>query len=193
MPIQGRMRGEYETPKGLIYQPDFITEKEEGDLLQFIAELNYQEVVIHGQAAKRTVFHYGFTYDYQAVRLDEGIPFPPILNELKNKCAQIAHINPSEIVQSLISKYPPGSTIGWHKDKFMFGPQVFGISLGSSCIMRFQQKTKEGRLVFEKLLAPRSLYILSGESRYKWDHSIPEVAGLRYSITFRTLAKSLKT
>jgi alkylated DNA repair dioxygenase AlkB len=34
-------------------------------------------------------------------------------------------------------------------------------------------------------LAPRSAYLLRGEVRREWEHSIPAVANLRYSITFR--------
>jgi alkylated DNA repair dioxygenase AlkB len=34
---------------------------------------------------------------------------------------------------------------------------------------------------------PRSAYLLSGPARFEWEHSIPPVDALRYSITFRTL------
>ena len=37
-------------------------------------------------------------------------------------------------------------------------------------------------------LAPRSAYILRGDARWRWQHSIPATKALRYSITFRTLA-----
>jgi hypothetical protein len=36
-------------------------------------------------------------------------------------------------------------------------------------------------------LEPRSAYRLAG-ARHDWQHSIPPMAELRYSITFRTLA-----
>lgn len=40
-----------------------------------------------------------------------------------------------------------------------------------------------------KLLAePRSAYHLTGPARHEWQHSIPSVTELRYSITFRSLA-----
>jgi hypothetical protein len=35
---------------------------------------------------------------------------------------------------------------------------------------------------------PRSLYMMSGESRHVWEHSIPPVETARYSITLRTMA-----
>jgi alkylated DNA repair protein (DNA oxidative demethylase) len=36
-------------------------------------------------------------------------------------------------------------------------------------------------------LVPRSAYIIAAEARSKYEHSIPAVGALRYSITFRTL------
>ena len=36
------------------------------------------------------------------------------------------------------------------------------------------------------LLEPRSVYLLSGEARRDWEHSIAPMGSLRYSITFRT-------
>jgi alkylated DNA repair dioxygenase AlkB len=45
----------------------------------------------------------------------------------------------------------------------------------------------ERRRVWEIALEPRSGYVLSGEARRSWEHSIPAVKERRYSITFRTL------
>ncbi|WP_457349101.1 hypothetical protein [Sphingomonas sp. UYP23] len=39
-------------------------------------------------------------------------------------------------------------------------------------------------------LPPRSIYHLSGEARHVWEHSIPEMAETRRSITFRSLSAS---
>jgi hypothetical protein len=36
-------------------------------------------------------------------------------------------------------------------------------------------------------LPPRSLYLLSGDVRWEWEHSIAPMAQQRRSITFRTL------
>jgi alkylated DNA repair dioxygenase AlkB len=38
------------------------------------------------------------------------------------------------------------------------------------------------------MLAPRSAYLLTGEARHAWRHSIPATKELRYSVTFRTLS-----
>ncbi|MBL8771902.1 MAG: alpha-ketoglutarate-dependent dioxygenase AlkB, partial [Phenylobacterium sp.] len=36
-------------------------------------------------------------------------------------------------------------------------------------------------------LAPRSAYLLDGEARWTWEHSLPEAKAHRFSITFRNL------
>ena len=184
----GKMRGEYKLPSGLEYYDDFLTSEEEQELLDFIIPLNYQKVVLHGVAAKRTVVHYGYKYDYERVTVAPGEPFPPLIERLKEKCSIQSSIPADQIVQCLISYYPEKATIGWHRDKFIFGPKVIGISLQSSCFMRFQYTDdSEKRFVYEKELLPRSLYVLGGSARFKWEHSIPAVKQERYSITFRTL------
>ena len=52
---------------------------------------------------------------------------------------------------------------------------------------RFQRGKRERRRVWEVRLAPRSGYVLSGEARRSWEHSIPPSDERRYSVTFRTL------
>jgi alkylated DNA repair protein (DNA oxidative demethylase) len=44
--------------------------------------------------------------------------------------------------------------------------------------------------VYEVELAPRSAYVLAGAARSNWQHSIPPVPDLRFSITFRQLRRS---
>jgi alkylated DNA repair dioxygenase AlkB len=90
----------------------------------------------------------------------------------------------------LLTEYGPGAGIGWHKDRSVFG-EVVGISLLSPCVFRLRRKTAlKPRATWQRLsltLAPRSAYLLSGPARSDWEHSIPEVESLRYSVTFRNL------
>ena len=92
-----------------------------------------------------------------------------------------------DLVQILVSRYPEGAGIGWHRDAPMFGASVVGVSLLSPCRMRFQRRSGELRRVYDLELEPRSAYVLGGAARSAWQHSIPPTKGLRYSITFRTL------
>ena len=177
-----------EPPQGLVYRPEFITDDEERGLLASLDEIEFRAVTMRGQTARRTVRHYGYDYDYESWgKLVPADPLPASLTWLRDRCASLAELAPGELVQTLVSRYPPGAPIGWHRDAPMFGPKVVGVSLLSSCRMRFQRQVAGTRTVYELELAPRSAYVLGGEARTRWQHSIPPTKALRYSITFRTL------
>jgi alkylated DNA repair dioxygenase AlkB len=86
--------------------------------------------------------------------------------------------------QVLVTEYDAGAGIGWHRDKAVFG-EVVGISLLSPCRFRLRRKAGTTWERVSLTAEPRSGYLLSGPSRTEWEHSIPEVDELRYSITFR--------
>ena len=88
--------------------------------------------------------------------------------------------------QVLITEYAPGAAIGWHKDRSVFG-DVVGISLLSPCTFRLRLKTGQRWERHTLLAEPRSVYLLRGPARTEWEHSIPAVESLRYSITFRNV------
>jgi len=97
---------------------------------------------------------------------------------------------------ALINEYSPGAPIGWHRD----APQydiVTGVSLLSACRMKFRPHVSPGArgssgarrrtATHEITLERRSAYVMSGDARNAYEHHIPAVSALRYSITFRTL------
>ena len=184
----GRMRGIWERPRGLAYIPDLVTAPEQERLLRRLATDSYGEVRMRGQVARRTVRHYGVSYDFEAAEIAPGDPIPPWLSSLRRRCAELLDIEDERLAECLLTRYPPGATIGWHRDAPMFG-DVVGVSLGSACLLRFQRGQDDQRRVFEQVLEPRSAYVLTGPSRSAWQHSIPAVAEERYSITFRTLRR----
>jgi DNA oxidative demethylase len=174
---------------GLTYRLDFIDESEEKQLIENLKSLAYQEVRIQGYAAKRTVLHYGYDYNYDGRSIHPADPPPSFLEPLLDKCASAANVPRESFQQFLVARYPAGATIGWHRDAPMFGSPVVGISLGSACTMRFRRKAGS-KFERESLqLEPRSLYILDGAARTQWQHSIPPTPDLRYSITMRTLRR----
>ncbi len=181
-----------EEPAGLVYRPDFVTPDEEADLLAFLVGLDFHEVVMHGQAARRTVRHYGFDYAYESRTATPGEPLPDALVPLRERCAELAAIEPGALAEALVTRYPGGAGIGWHRDAPMFGSPVVGVSLGSACRMRFQRSAGGVRRTFSLDLEPRSAYVLAGAARWAWQHSIPATNGLRYSVTFRTLREGAR-
>ncbi|GII20889.1 alpha-ketoglutarate-dependent dioxygenase AlkB [Planosporangium mesophilum] len=185
--MTGRMRGIPEYPEGLVYRPDVLDEAEERSILGLLDEVEFHEVRMHGQVARRTVRHYDLDYGYESWQLVPTDPLPEPLRWLRHRCADLAGVAPEELAQSLVTRYPPGATIGWHRDAPMFGPVIAGVSLLAPCPMRFQRRAGDSRYVYEQELVPRSVYLLGGAARSVWQHSIPAVPHLRYSITFRTL------
>jgi alkylated DNA repair protein (DNA oxidative demethylase) len=176
-----------ERPDGLEYRPDFMTEDEESGVLAAIDAIEFREVKMRGQTARRTVRHFGYDYDYESWGLVPAEPLPSSLAWLRERCADFAEVASEELVQTLVSRYPPGATIGWHRDAPMFGSKVVGVSLLSGCRMRFQRSAAGIRRVYELELAPRSAYVLGGDARSAWQHSIAPTKSLRYSLTFRTV------
>jgi alkylated DNA repair protein (DNA oxidative demethylase) len=149
--------------------------------------MDFHEVQMRGQTAKRRVRHFGLDYDYEHWKVAPGEPLPESLAWVRERAAELSGIASEQFVQTLVSRYPPGAGIGWHRDAPMFGAPIAGVSLGSPSRMRFQRGKREERETAAVELAPRSAYLLHGPARWSWQHSIPPSKGLRYSITFRTL------
>jgi alkylated DNA repair dioxygenase AlkB len=174
-------------PEGLQYLPDFISEAEEGRLIEAIERLEFSEVRMHGIAAKRRTAHFGWIYGYESWRITPGPPIPEFLLPLRDRVAELLKIEAAALAEVLVTKYPPDAVIGWHRDAPMFGPAVVGVSLLAACRMRFQRGKGAARETYALAVEPRSAYVLSGPARSAWQHSIPPVRSLRYSVTFRTL------
>jgi DNA oxidative demethylase len=177
-----------EEPEGLVYRPDLLTVDEEAEVLAVLASLRFDPIVMHGQPAKRTARHFGLDYDYEARTPQPGEHVPDWILPVRERAAELAGHDPEELVEVLVQRYPPGSTIGWHRDAPAFGT-VAGVSLGGASRLRFQRGKGDDRRVWEVLLEPRSGYVLAGKARTSWQHSIPPTKELRYSITFRTLRR----
>ncbi len=135
---------------------------------------------------KRLTTHYGRAYDFSRHRLDEAPPMPGWLAALRDRLAPLVGMDPAAFEAALLIRYDPGAGIGWHRDRPQYG-DVLGLSLGADCTMRLRRRTEAG---FERRTLPlpaRSLYRLSGEVRWAWEHSIVPLEETRRSVTFRTL------
>jgi len=182
-----RTRAVEERPQGLVFEPELLTEDEERTALEAIERVEFDEIRMHGVVAKRTAKHYGVDYDYERrAPVEAAEPVPEWLEPVRERAAGLAGVNPEALVEVLAQRYPAGAPIGWHRDAPAF-ELVAGVSLGSPARMRFRRGPAGQRETFEHELAPRSGYVLAGESRWKWEHHVPPAKALRYSITFRTL------
>lgn len=179
-------------PEGFIYHPEFLSEEEESGLLAAIRNLTFEPFDFHGYTAKRRVVEYGLEYDFGTRKATATQPFPEFLVTVRERAAQFAGLQPEALVEGIVTEYSPGAPIGWHRDAPQFGT-VIGISLAGSARMRLKpyvarnQKLSGRAKPLSLILEPRSIYVMRGPARWRFQHSIPPVTELRYSITFRTL------
>jgi alkylated DNA repair dioxygenase AlkB len=175
-------------PDGFRYAPELITPEEEVDFLARMKELPFRDFEFHGYKGKRRVVSFGWQYDFASRETRKAEDIPHFLLELRLSAAHFAGVEPGDLQHVLVTEYGEGAGIGWHRDKAVFGI-VVGISLLSPCIFRLRRRTGPRRWDRVSLIAePRSAYILGGAVRDEWEHSIPSVNSLRYSVTFRTIS-----
>jgi DNA oxidative demethylase len=171
---------------GLRVTEDFLDPAEEGDLIARLAGEALAPFKFQGWEGKRLTASFGYSYDFERGRIAEAPPLPDWLIPLQDRAARFAGFDPEALRHALLIRYDPGAGIGWHRDRPQFD-KVVGISLGSAAVLRLRRRTGAG---FERRavpLAPRSAYLLDGEVRRDWEHSIVPGAETRYSVTFRSL------
>jgi alkylated DNA repair dioxygenase AlkB len=173
-------------PEGLVYRPDLIDRAEEEGLAARMAELPFAPFQFHGFEGNRRTVSYGWHYAFDGSGLREAAPVPDWLLPLRETAAAFAGLRAEALEHVLLIEYAPGAGIGWHRDRPAFG-DVIGVSLLAPALLRFRRNI-DGRWERRNLIAePRSAYLLRGPARSEWEHSIPAMEALRYSVTFRTL------
>jgi alkylated DNA repair dioxygenase AlkB len=177
-------------PEGFSYAPRLLSTAEHDALLAHVARIPYAELRMRGVTARRRVAHFGWKYDYATRRAQAGAggasALPEFLLSLRARCGELAGEAPDRFEEALATFYPPGASIGWHRDAPQFGI-VVGVSFGSPCRMRFRRALLGRQVTSETLLEPGSAYVLSGAARWAWQHHIPPLTAPRWSITLRTL------
>jgi alkylated DNA repair protein (DNA oxidative demethylase) len=173
---------------GLDYREDFISEGEERELLERLGALELAPFRFHGWLGNRKTQSFGWRYDFDDASFAPTAALPDWLLPLRAKAGELAGVAPEQFVQALTARYDPGAGIGWHRDRDVF-ETVVGVSLGTPATLRFRQRTDAGFRRASVEVLPRSAYLLSGEARQRWEHSIAPGKTLRFSITFRTLSE----
>jgi alkylated DNA repair dioxygenase AlkB len=175
-------------PPGFGYWPDVISVAKEADVVARLAELPFAPYDFHGFQGNRRVVSFGWRYDHGAAAVLAAPPMPHWLADLRDRVAALAGVPQGAFVQALINEYQSGAGIGWHRDRPHFG-LVAGVSLLAPCTLGFRREAGGRSARINVPVEPRSAYRLSGPARHEWQHSIRPMDRLRYSITFRTLAR----
>ena len=176
-------------PPGFEYMPDFLSGEEEKMLYKEIRQVELHSFMFHGYEAKRKTASFGFDYSFDTRKLSKGKEIPAVFMPLIQKVAANISVPAESFAELLITEYPVGSVINWHRDAPPFD-LIAGISLEADCVFRLRphDKAKQGRgSVISFPVQRRSLYIIKGAARTDWQHSTAAVKQVRYSITLRTL------
>lgn len=179
----------FDTPliDGLQYADEFIGEAEHKELVRQLQQLELSPFRFHGWLGNRKTKSFGWRYDFEDASFSPAEPIPDWLLPLRDKAGTLAKVEPHAFVHVLLARYDAGAGIGWHRDRDVFD-QVVGVSLASPAVLRFRRRKPDGFDRAKLEVAPRSVYLLSGEARWNWEHSITPGDCLRFSITFRTLS-----
>ena len=174
-------------PEGLEYRSGLVMPAEEAELIERFQALAFKPFEFHGYFGNRRVVSFGWHYDFTDRQVRQAQDLPDFLLPLRDRAAAFAGIDQGALEHALVTEYSPGAGIGWHRDRPVFD-DVIGISLAAPC--RFRLRRKQGTTWQRAALKlePRSAYLLRGPVRHEWEHSIPPVEHLRYSVTFRSKA-----
>jgi alkylated DNA repair dioxygenase AlkB len=176
-------------PSGFHYYPDFISEAEEQELVSIIRKYPLKNLIFQGFEAKRKVMSLGYDYHFDSRTITKSQAVPAALQPLLQKTGTKLGIPPEAFAEVLLTEYAAGTVINWHRDAPPFD-KIAGISLLADCTFKLRpyDKSKQTRSAVRSFIAERrSLYLMEGEARSEWEHSISPVKEMRYSITLRTL------
>jgi alkylated DNA repair dioxygenase AlkB len=181
---QGELFASAPRPEGFAYREEVISPDEERALAERFALLPLAPFAFHGFLGRRRIVSFGWRYDYAGRTLRPSEEIPGLLMPLRERAAEFAGVPAQSLQQVLVTEYAPGAAIGWHRDKPMF-EDVVAVSFLAPCTLRLRRRHDEGWDRRSIELLPRSAYLLRGPSRRDWEHSIPPVGELRFSVTFR--------
>jgi alkylated DNA repair dioxygenase AlkB len=180
---------EPQLPTGFAYLKNFISAAEEDELLRIIREIPVHPFHFQGYEAKRKVASFGYDWSFETQSLRKGKDIPVAFQWLIERIASFLNRKTEDFAELLLTEYPPGAVINWHRDAPPFD-LIAGVSLHTDCLFRLRPygKEKQGRTsVLSLPVQRRSLYVMEKEARTGWQHSIAAVKDTRYSITLRTL------
>lgn len=199
---------------GLALLLNFIEPAEERNILSF---LNDSSKCTWRTDLSRRTMHFGGTYCLMPSKSDvpikakpEILQAPPIPGEFHWLIQRMvdAHVFPDHQRPQycIVNEYTGNLGISAHTENFQFGEPVVGLSLLSACPIRFRELTepfdgsvrsgkagkanKTGRKA-DVDMPGRSLLVMRGESRWKWQHEIVRSSKARgpgwkrVSLTFR--------
>ena len=184
--------------EGLILVKNWLTKEEEKALADNIDTQPWKG----NRDNSRNIQIYGPWHDkqYKVKKGAKVTPYPEFIKPLMNKIKQLhndhflefplpAKFGEDAHTELFVNEYKPEDTLHFHTDHpRTYGPVIYGVSLLTDCDFSFQLKAR----TFDTILPRRSIYLMTGNSRYKYKHGIPKpCAERRVSLTFRSVIYSV--
>jgi len=174
--------------QGLYYIENFI--EDDSDIINELDKKKWNPITNNKNS--RLVQHYGYIYNYLNYKSNTKTEdLPPILLNIKNKikelCVDIDLCNDKfDFDQCIVNNYYKNQKISKHIDSLSFDNLICCLTIGCDGIMRFELND-----VFHDIIVKKnSLYIMSGDARYKWSHEmLNNKEERRISITYRKIIK----
>jgi alkylated DNA repair dioxygenase AlkB len=185
----GRMKRMQVTPDNFVYVADSLTPEEQTSLLRDLRALDYQHDTFRGQRLKRGNAQFGYAYVSTGRKLEAATGFPDFLRPIMSGARALCP-DGTEFNQCIVTRYPPGSGIGWHTDAPRFGDSIVGVSLGGAARLQFRRKGADD-VSYEVLAESGSMYLMRGPSRWEYQHQVVPVKSERYSLTFRHVTEEI--
>lgn len=151
------------------YTPDFITSEQEKEVLDFISTLHHPQ---GREKYGRNLYRFGqYFAPYNTCWMSKEIP-----NVFFN-----LGIKQEEFDSITINEFEKDESIGFHHDPPDAGEKIVVLSLAGISELTFRNRENK---IKSFTIAPRSLFILEGEMRWKWQHSTRALEN-RISVVFR--------
>eukprot|EP01125_Pyxidicula_operculata_P015726 TRINITY_DN5363_c0_g1_i1.p1 TRINITY_DN5363_c0_g1~~TRINITY_DN5363_c0_g1_i1.p1 ORF type:complete len:246 (-),score=38.83 TRINITY_DN5363_c0_g1_i1:15-752(-) len=180
---------------GLVLIYNFLNESEENEILQGIENCEWDT---NRAQTRRVQLYVPWCEDKNKIVPKETIkPLPDVAKKLGKKIRDFGRANftkydwddylvdEDKFTELQVNEYNQNDVLGFHKDNpIAYKEVIFGVSFKSHAYLHYQRHNEEVKV----LIPARSLYMLTGESRYKWKHGIPPNSILgdkRVSFTFR--------
>lgn len=199
---------------GLSIHKNFVNHTEEQNILNF---LNDPSKCTWRTDLSRRTMHFGGTYCLMPSKLIgqaqtkpqilQAPPMPEEFDWLIQRMVDACIYPDSQRPQyCIVNEYTGNLGISTHTENFQFGEPVVGLSLLSACPIRFYELTKlyDGSVrsgkagkasktcrAVDVAMPGRSLLVMTGQSRWAWQHEILRsakgrgVGWKRVSLTFR--------
>jgi alkylated DNA repair dioxygenase AlkB len=186
------------TIKGLYYVSNYLTDGEQKEIMEYLKKSKKWVPLNKNVSSSRKVIHFGYNYAYDRSGIKKIEDIPSYFKKLVDLDRINANIEKSLVVneydQLIINEYTAGQGIYPHVDHVkQFGDVIVCITVGSGIGMEFiknDDSTKKKTIYVQA----GSMYIMSGDARYKWKHGIKKSKhdngkkrGTRSSLTYRTV------